>query len=213
MEIFNKIYKDIKQLKQQDKSLVIGINGIDTSGKTEFARKFEYYLKEKSHKVQLIHIDDFLNPKKIRYYGNDEVDNYFNKSFDIKRLQENILIPIKTNNTLNKKLSLLNLESDKYDIEKKFNIDKETLVILEGVFLFREEIEPYLDYKVFIHIPFEQCKERAKRRDVPIHGEEVLRKYDTKYIPTQKYYLEKYPVEKYADIIIDNTDWNNPKVV
>lgn len=212
-EIFNKIYKDIKQLKCEDKPLVIGINGIDTSGKTEFSRKLEVYLKEKSHKVQLIHIDDFLNPKKIRYCGKNEIENYFNRSFDIKRLQENILIPIKTKNTLHKKLTLLNVETDKYDIEKEFNIDKETFVILEGVFLFREGIEPYLDYKVFIDIPFEQCKERAKKRDVPLYGEEVLKKYDTKYIPTQKHYLQKYPVEKYADIIIDNTDWNNPKVV
>ncbi|MTI65602.1 MAG: hypothetical protein FH753_03285 [Firmicutes bacterium] len=212
-EIFDYIYKGIKEKKQENKPIIIGINGIDTSGKTEFTNSLDTYLKKQKEKVQIIHIDDFHNPKKVRYSGKDEIENYFYKSFNINKLVNELLIPIKKKNYLHKKLRILNLETDKYDLEKKFLIDKDTLVILEGVFIFRKEIEPYLDYKVFIHIPFDECKKRVLKRDVPKHGKEILKKYDIKYIPTQKYYLKKYPTEKYSDIIIDNTDFNKPKVI
>ncbi len=212
-KVFHEIYMDILSSKKEGSPLIIGINGIDTSGKSEFSKSFEKYLKEKKQKVQLIHLDDFHNPRKIRYSGEDEIENYFFKSFDIKKLVNDLLKPIRNRKLLQKELTLLNLQTDKYDTVKDYSIDKETLVILEGVFIFREEIEKYLDYKIFIEIPIRLCKERAIQRDVPLYGEDILKKYDTKYIPTQKYYLEKFPPQKHADIIIENSHWNNPRVV
>ena len=190
-KVYDEIYNYIISAKNADTPFIIGINGIDTSGKSQFAKSFKSYLEEKGQKVQIIHIDDFHNPREIRYSGDNELENYFFKSFNIKKLVDGLLNPIKKSRFLQEKLSLLNLQTDKYDIIRNYSIDKDTLVILEGVFLFREEIEPYLDYKVFIEIPMELCKERALHRDVPLYGEDVLKKYDTKYIPTQKYYLEK----------------------
>lgn len=212
-KVYNEIYNDIISAKKPDMPFIIGINGIDTSGKSQFAKKLKGYLEEKGQRVQIIHIDDFHNPREIRYSGDNEVENYFFRSFNIKKLVDYLLRPIKKNKFLQEKLTLLNLQTDKYDIVKNYSVDKDTLVILEGVFIFREEIEPYLDYKVFIEIPIELCKERALQRDVPLYGEDILKKYDTKYIPTQKYYLEKFPPRKYADIIIENSDWNNPRVI
>lgn len=212
-EIFDRIYKDLLAKIQVEQPLIIGVNGIDTSGKTVFSKKLEKYLKNKGYKVQLIHIDDFHNPREIRYSGENQVEKYFNRSFNLEFLVKKILKPIKDNGMLHDKFMLLNLETDKYDIEKQYKIDNNTIVILEGVFILREEIEPYLDYKIFIHVPFEQCKTRALKRDVPLHGNDILKKYDTKYIPTQKYYLDKYPPEKYVDIIIENSDWDKPRIV
>lgn len=212
-EILDYIYKSSMSKKQVNEPLIIGVNGIDTSGKTVFSKNLETYLKVKGQKVQLIHIDDFHNPKEIRYSGENQIDNYYNRSFNVEFLVENILKPIKNNGILKDKLILLNLETNKHDIQKQYEVDKNTFVILEGVFILREEIEAYLDYKIFIHVPFEQCKIRALKRDVPVYGHAILEKYDTKYIPTQKYYLEKYPPEEYADIIIENTDWNNPIII
>lgn len=212
-KVFNEIYYDILSGKKSDSPFIIGINGIDTSGKSRFAKNLKKYLEEREQKVQIIHLDDFHNPKEIRYSGSNEMENYFFKSFNIEKLVYNLLKPIKRRKFLQEKFTLLNLKTNKYDIEKEYNIDKDTLVILEGVFIFRDEIEPSLDYKIFIEIPFELCKERALKRDVPLYGHEIIKKYDIKYIPTQKYYLEKFPPEKHADIIIENSDWNNPIVV
>jgi uridine kinase len=81
-------------------------------------------------------------------------------------------------------------------------------VIFEGVFLFRKEIAPYIDYKIFLEIPLDESKRRATVRDAQASPD----KYDTKYLPAQKKYLEEYPLPLVADLIIDNKEPEYPKI-
>ncbi len=55
--------------------------------------------------------------------------------------------------------------------------------------------------------------ERAIERDVPIHGDEIMKKYSSKYLPAQRTYLAEYPADRNADVIIDSNDWENPVVI
>jgi uridine kinase len=105
-------------------------------------------------------------------------------------------------------LTVLDWKTDKYEIEKEFSFHQDTIVIFEGVFLFRKDLSPYIDYKIFIEIPFEESLRRAKTRDI----KEVFEKYNEKYLPAQKRYLEEYPPSETADMIIGNSDWENPKI-
>lgn len=63
-----------------------------------------------------------------------------------------------------------------------------------------------------IDVAFEESKNRARIRDVPIYGEEVLKKYDEKYLPAQKKYLNGFPPSQIADMIIDNNNWEFPRI-
>ena len=208
LPIFQRIILDIEQKKQKDKAFVIGISGIDGAGKTHFAESLEIYLKAKGHQAQLIHLDDFHNPKAIRYAGKDQADNYYNKSFNIQLIIDKLLAPVKNKGELSLMLKTLNWETDKYENERKYNATQNTIVIVEGVFLFRKEFSPYLDYKIFLDIPLEESKKRALARD----PKAIISKYDDKYLPAQVKYLKKYPPGKIADLIIDNKDLEYPKI-
>jgi uridine kinase len=102
------------------------------------------------------------------------------------------------------------LQSDKYEVQKQFSFDRDTIVLFEGVFLFRQELAAYLDYKIFIDIPFEESRRRADIRDVPIYGTGMLKRYEEKYWPAQRKYLAQYPPSQIADLVIDNTNWEYP---
>ncbi len=210
--VFEKVLEFVKFHKKEH-PFIIGITGIDTSGKTKFAKELNLFLQENKLKTQLIKLDDFHNPKSIRYDGQNEADNYFNKSFNLENLISELLNPIKQAGQVQKSIKHLNLDTDKYDLEKTYNIDCDTIVILEGVFLFRKELLPFLDCKIFLHISFETARKRAKFRDIPIQGEEVMKKYETKYLPAQEKYLSEINPEKIADLTINNTDWENPKII
>ncbi|MFA5086877.1 MAG: HAD-IA family hydrolase [Candidatus Paceibacterota bacterium] len=211
--IFEEILEEISQRKKESRAFVVGINGIDTSGKTKFAEAFSRFLISKNKKVQTINLDDFHNPKEIRYSGKSQADNYYNKSFDIQTIIEKLLVPVREKNEYSVRLALLDLHADKYEKEKTFSFDKDTIVVFEGVFLFRKELDPYLDYKIFIEIPLEESKKRAMVRDVPIFGKEIIKKYDEKYLPAQKKYLEESVPAEIADMVIDNADWEYPKII
>jgi len=207
------IFNQIIEIKKPNQPLVVGINGVDTSGKTELTKKLSDYLQANGKKVQTVHTDDFHNPKKIRYDGPDEAKNYYLKSFDYTKITTEILEPIKQNNCLQKTITHLNLQTDEFDLIKTYDIDQDTFVLFEGVFLFRPELVKFLDYKIFVHIPFEMMKQRAAIRDLPTQGQEVMRKYEQKYIPAQQKYIAEISPHLIADLVTDNTDWQNPIVV
>jgi phosphoglycolate phosphatase-like HAD superfamily hydrolase/uridine kinase len=208
LPIFERITEEAKRRKRKDKAFVIGINGIDGAGKTEFATALETYLSTQGHQTQLIHLDNFHNPKATRYSGNDQADNYYNKSFNISLVVEKLLSPIKEKRPMSFSLKALDPDTDKYEVDKEYSIDHNTIVIFEGVFLFRGELSSYIDYKVFLDIPLEESKRRAIIRD----SEAIVKKYDEKYLPAQVKYMKKYPPTKVADIVIDNTNWEYPLV-
>jgi phosphoglycolate phosphatase-like HAD superfamily hydrolase/uridine kinase len=208
LPVFERINADISSKKQKDRAFVIGINGIDCSGKSTFAKALESYLKAQGRPTQLIAIDDFHNPQDIRYSGSSPADNYYHKSFNIEKLVNKLLKPVHERADVATSLNLLNLETDEYDITKRYSIRRDTIVILEGVFLFRKELADFIDYKIYLDIPFNLCRKRARERDDPT----TFNKYDEKYLPAQrKYILDCSPLSQ-SEIVIDNSDPEYPKV-
>ena len=208
LSLFEQILEEIETRKQKDRAFVIGITGIDCSGKSTFAESFKKFLTARGFDTQFIGIDDFHNPMAYRYAGDNQAENYYNKSFNITGIIDNLLVPIHNKDTFSIRLTLLNVITDRYEIEKEFSFNQNTIVVFEGVFLFRKELSPYIDYKIFLDIPFEESKRRAMNRDI----EASLKKYDEKYLPAQRKYLDEYPPGETVDMIIDNSDWEYPKI-
>jgi phosphoglycolate phosphatase len=207
------LYSDIERSLEANrgKITVIGVNGVDTSGKTQFSSKLKRFLQTRGHKVCLIHMDDFHNPSSIRGQGGNPIESYINNAFNLELLEKEILLPLKNEGFLDKELTLLDLESDQYNSKKRFYIDEEVIAIIEGVLLYREPIDKYFDLRIFLDISFDEVLRRAEIRDVPLYGEAFLKKYKEKYIPIQQRYIsECRPIEK-SDFVIDNTNYNRPE--
>lgn len=213
----NGIYKEIAgyilNRKQKNKPLIVGINGVDTSGKSTFSKELARYLFNIGFKSHTISMDDFHNPSKIRNKENNPVISYLNNAFDITKIENEIMKPLLTENKLDKELLLLNLETDEFINHKRYVIDEDTIVLFEGVLLYREPLNQYFDFRIFIDISFDEVLERAAKRDLNLLGKNVIEKYNNKYIPIQKLYIEKYNPKILSDVIIDNNDYWNPKIV
>jgi uridine kinase len=68
------------------------------------------------------------------------------------------------------------------------------------------------DFKVFLHIDFDEVIRRALVRDLDILADRVIERCRNKYLPAQQIYMEQcHPAER-ADLLIDNTDWRNPSL-
>lgn len=211
VQIADKICNQVQNIKKGP--YIICINGVDTSGKTRFSKDLVVYLNSKQYKTVLIHLDDFHNPSNIRRMGNDEIDAYITNAFNLELLEDRLLKPLKAKGKIDTRLALLDLNTDEYSNIKHYYADEDTIIILEGVLLYREPINKYLDYRIFLDITFQEVLKRAGERDLPIYGEAILDKYKTKYIPIQKWYLENYKPKEISDLIVDNNDYNNPFVV
>jgi HAD superfamily hydrolase (TIGR01549 family) len=206
LPVFENILGEVNKRKIADRPFVIAVSGIDCSGKTMFTNALNEYFISRNLETQIINLDDFHNPRGIRYAGDNQADNYYNRSFNLKEIIKELLAPLRENREYSTTLKLLDVDTDKYEPEKTYSFTPETIVLFEGVFLFRKELAPYIDYRIFLDISFEESKQRAKTRD----PEAIIRKYDEKYLAAQGKYLREYPPQDAADMIIDNTNWEYP---
>ena len=201
------LQKQIQKPEQQP--IVVGINGVDTSGKTVFALGLENYLRHRGIHTQIIHLDDFHNPRTIRY-ADISPEGYIKHAFDLPKLS-NLLrqlrqCPSKIT------VDLLDLDADTYTNEKTFQANDNSVIIVEGVLLYREPIDMFFDYRIFLDITFDEVLHRAQARDVPKYGKAFLQRYIDRYIPAQKIYLNEYFPKEKCRLIIDNNDFTKPKI-
>jgi len=155
-------------------------------------------------------MDDFHNPKEIRYKDTSP-EGYMDYAFDLYRLLS-LISEIKEYET-DKEFYALDFETDTYTKKLSIKTTRNTIIILEGVMLYRPPICNIIDYKIFLDINFDEVIKRATKRDVPKYGVEFLDRYKDRYIPAQKIYLQSYRPKDLCDLVIDNNDYNRPLIV
>ena len=82
--------------------------------------------------------------------------------------------------------------------------------------MFRPELVNYWDIKIFVDVDFKitvkRAVKRAAEREYIGAEQEILNKYEQRYIPGQQLYFEKAQPKEKVDIIIDNSDFKNPVI-
>lgn len=213
-QVLDRLVHLIRQRKPGHRPLIVGITGMDTSGKSQLTHALAGELERFSHQVQVVHVDDFHRPRAQRYLPElPEPVQYYEHSIDFGRAASDVLRPIQVDHSLDVTLKLLDLPSDAWTLERRYVVSDQTIVLLEGVFLFRPELRNLVGLFVYLHVDEPVVLERGRARDVPNQGEEVMRKYHSKYLPAQRSYLAAHPPELHAEVIIDNSSWEEPVVV
>lgn len=207
------VFTEIKRRLVDTGRRIIGINGVDTAGKTEFSEGLARYLRSVGQKCMVVHMDDFHNPLALRRQGHDQIDSYYRNAFNYRQLIDELLEPLQAQGQIDKDVLCLNVETDCYEINRHFKVDKDTVILIEGVLLFRPPVLDYLDGTVFLEISFDKVLDHARVRDVPRYGEEFLQKYSDRYIPVQKRYLEEHKPHEICDVLFDNNDYDNPMLL
>lgn len=210
-DIFARIHRE---LSRRGTPLIVGVNGAYTSGKTMIADGLQAYLRAQGVKTQLLHYDDFHNPfSSIEWDEHTEIDAFYNRAFNPEKLVRDVLQPFREEGSIKKKLHCIDLGTGEYTNMVPVDADEHTVLLLEGVLLFRAPLLPWLDYKIYLDIGREEILRRARLRDVPRFGEAIYEKFLSRYIPVQLRYVQECKPEKQADLVIDNNDWERPVIV
>ena len=205
MDIGDEVIKNIENLITKDEIKVVAIDGPGGAGKTTLAKELKDRLEDQGHKCVVLHIDDFITPRSVRY--NDSFEEWYCHyvfQWRYNYLVEKILKPAKLNEEINTEIEFYEKHEDTYRVEN-VRIKRGTIIILEGIFLQRSELRDYLDYIIYIDVPREEVIKRVLKRDSYIGSEEeILHKYNRRYFPSEDRYDKTVEPKKRADLVIEN---------
>ncbi|XXM71139.1 kinase [Lysinibacillus sphaericus] len=180
----------------ESKLIVIGVDGLSRSGKTTYVNKVEKFLEE-NHIIHVcLHLDDFIETRSKRYNtGYEEWKEYYFLQWNVEKLGKDLFEGLRSS-------TLLNLPF--YSSDKDVQISKDVIlpstgcILIEGVFLQREEWKGYFDYVIYLNCDRETRFERESELT-----QTHLEKFEKRYWKAEDYYLKKVKPEESADYIIN----------
>ncbi|MCW1930253.1 MAG: hypothetical protein KIH62_002955 [Candidatus Kerfeldbacteria bacterium] len=197
--------------------LRVGINGVDGSGKTVFAKQLVEALQARTERqIITASIDNFHNPKAVRYQkGRDSAEGFYEDSFQYGALKRILLDPLGVNGNRRYATATFDLQNDRAVEQKETAATDNAILILEGIFIFRPELVGSFDLKIYIDVPFKETLHRMLARDTQSTDEhaEATKRFHTRYKAGQELYINTVHPKEISDIVIDNTDFNNPKII
>jgi uridine kinase len=87
------------------------------------------------------------------------------------------------------------------------------VLVVDGVFAFRPEINDYWDFRIWINVDPETSVRRGGERDQCWAGSEAETLHRTRYLPAERLYLAEVDPLKLVDVVIDNTDFSRPRLL
>ena len=172
-------------------SFVVGINGIDCSGKTTFAKSMSKYFTH--HKIENDHLD-------IDNFNNPAIESETYKAFVSGSWGEE---------DLNKYYELIINYSDAISAVSEYK-KKYPLVILEGIFIYKPQLADLFDLKIYLDINISLGRKRfAKRRSLK-QDKRPFEIYDEIWMLSHIRYESEVHPKRISDLVIDYNDESKP---
>ena len=209
-QIAEKILSERHRPEASNRPFLVGIDGIDCAGKTTLADELASVLKHRSVNTLRASIDGFHQSSDLRYArGEFCPEGYYHDSFDYELVKDVLLNPLKN------WTASTEVRTSSFDFKTDSATDKEsslatatedTVLVFDGVFLFRKELVNCWDLKIFVDITFDTSLKRALKRDLELLGKEevIVEKYQRRYFPGQRLYLDTCKPMELADLIVEN---------
>jgi len=196
--------------------LRVAIDGIQAAGKTILADALVSSLEAHRRPVLRASIDGFHRPQAERYrQGDDSPTGYYEDAFDYDTLIDALLVPLGPGGDRWCRLESFDLRADTQLHAAPRHVSAHTVLLLDGVFLLRPELNAHWDYRILVHTDFEVALQRAINRDQHLLGspQVVEERTQRRYFPAQRMYHDSAQPDQLADVIIDNNDPDNPRII
>ena len=185
-------------------SLLAGISGIDASGKGFITAKLADKIRRRGFNVANINVDGWLNLPPVRFDPENPAENFYQNAIRFDEMFEKLILPLKANRSINLTADFAQETAARFRRHEYIFKDID-IILLEGIFLFKNEFKKYFDLKIWIECPFETALNRAiTRSQEGLAAEETARAYEIIYFPAQRIHAANDKPQDSADLVWEN---------
>lgn len=189
---------------------LVAIDGVDGSGKTSFASNLSAAIPDRP--VIVIHADDFLNPSSVRHArGRSSPRGFWEDTYNYAALYESVLGTLSAGGAGWYQPMSYDSATDRTVQPEPVEAPPDVVVVVEGMFLHRDELFHCWDVSVFLDVPFAETAARMAIRDGSNPDPEHFTMH--RYVAGQRLYFEAARPWERASVIIDNSDFSTPRVI
>jgi uridine kinase len=198
---------------QGDRPPRIAVDGITAAGKTTWAGEVTDALRARGRSALHLSTDDFHQPRARRHrQGRSSAAGYYADAYDLAALAEHVLRPLGPGGDRRIRTRVHDLQSDQPIESEPVLVPAEAVVIVDGTFLQRPELQGLWDLVIYIETNPATARARAAVRDAALFGSAaaVEQIYRMRYHAACALYAEDADPVRRADIVIDNNDLGHP---
>ena len=185
-------------------SLLVGVSGIDGSGKGYVAKQIEARLALHSVAAANINVDGWLNLPDKRFDALAPAEHFYENAIRFDELFAKLVLPLRDHRSADVVADFAEETACNYR-KHTYTFRNVGVVVVEGVFLFKRAHRRVFDLAIWVDCSFSTALARAlERRQEQLSPAETIRAYETIYFPAQKIHFVRDNPRETADLIISN---------
>ena len=191
------------------RALLVGISGIDGSGKGFVAAKIAASLgaagvTAPGYSIALIGVDGWLNLPNARFDREGPAEHFYEHGFRFEEMFETLILPLRENREIDLRMNFTEETATEYR-EHRYRFRAIDIILLEGIFLLKKTLRHHFDLTCWIDCSFETALARAvKRYQEGLPPVETVRAFQTIYFPVQQIHFKRDAPQAAADLILPN---------
>lgn len=190
-------------------NVLVAIDGVDGAGKTRLADDLAAAVGM-SRRVVRVSIDGFHQVRELRYArGRGSAEGFWLDSYDYETFLREAVIPLRAGQGTYLAASH-DLDTDEVLTGPRIAVPTDALVLVDGIFLHRPELDGVWDHTVFLDVPFAESVWRMGSRDGLPHDPDAPE--NARYVGGQLLYLESCRPAERATTVVDYADFARPRI-
>lgn len=196
--------------------LRVAIDGFTAAGKTSFGHELAAAIHSRGRSTLRASLDDFKNPwREAIELGYDRLsgEGFYRNAPDFSSARELLLRPPGPDGSGNVVLCAHDPLTGEDHRDKSVQAPVDAVLIVDSAWAFRPEYNEFWDYRIWLDVDADMALARGIARDTEMERlEEATRVHRDRYHASQRIYLAEVDPMSLADLIIDNSDFANPRM-
>jgi len=189
--------------RSAQQAVLVGISGIDASGKGFITEKIAQRLQEVDWRVATINADDWLNLPEVCLSRRTPGEHFYEHAMRFEEMIDQLIMPLKENRAVSFVADCADAKGNRR--KHRYEFRKIDIVLLEGIFLFKPAYRHHFDLTVWVDCSFATALKRAIARcQEGLPPAETIRAFSTIYFPAQRIHFARDNPQGAANFIIRN---------